>query len=77
MNLFIRGWLQVFLVSIQTWFIAQEFYLGVAAGGFMISYVWTFNVRSAAFGGHLDKIIYSLGAMTGAVCGLWLGARIL
>jgi hypothetical protein len=76
-SLLFRGWLQVFCVSVQTWFLAQNFYPGVAVGGFMISFVWTLNVRSMAIGGWSERIVYSTGAMAGALSGLWVGNLIL
>jgi hypothetical protein len=76
-SLFLRGWLQVFLVSAQTYFIAREFWPGVAVGGFAISFVWTMNVKSAAFGGWPERFVYSSGAMAGALSGLWLGSMVL
>ena len=75
--LFLRGWLQVFLVSIQTWFIANQYYLGVLIGGFGISFVWSLNVKSIAFGEWKERIVYSTGAMIGAVSGLYIGNIIL
>ena len=72
-DLFFRGWLQVALVSAQTWFIAKQYWLGIAVGGFGISFVWTLNVKSMAFGGWAERFVYSAGAMTGALSGLWLG----
>ena len=33
MKNFTFGFLQVFLVSIQTWFIASQYFPGIAAGG--------------------------------------------
>ena len=62
-NLFFRGWLQVFLVSAQTYFITKQYWPGVAIGGFGISFIWTLNVRSMAFGGWAERLIYSTGAI--------------
>jgi hypothetical protein len=43
----------------------------------MISFVWTLNVRSMAIGGWSERIVYSTGAMAGALSGLWVGNLIL
>lgn len=73
MRLFFTGFLQVFLVVINTWLITQKSFLGVFFVGFGISYIWSGNVKKVAFGGQKDRIIYSLGAATGGVTGLTLG----
>ena len=77
MKIFIFGFLQVFLVSAQTYFISRVWWPGVAAGGFLISFVWTLNVRSMAIGGWVDRVLYSTGAMCGAIVGLLVGKAIL
>ena len=76
LKLLITGFLQVFLVTIQTYFIAKVFYVGVLIGGFLISFVWSWNVKKIAFGTMTDRIMYSAGAAIGAVAGLALSAVI-
>lgn len=70
LRLFIRGMVQVALVSAQVYLIAHQRWLGVACTGFAISYVWSHNVRSVAFGGERDRLAYSAGAACGAVAGM-------
>lgn len=70
--LFLTGFLQVSLVSAQTFFIASRFILGIILCGFAISLVWTINVKRVAFGGWIDRIIYASGASAGAVVGFIL-----
>jgi len=70
LKLFLTGFLQVYFVSIQTVFLAKSFYIGVPIMGFMISFVWCFNVKKIAFGSVWDKVIYSTGASIGATLGL-------
>ena len=72
MNLFLTGFLQVFLVAINTYFITKEFYSGVFFISFLISFIWSFNVRKVAFGNLKDRIIYSLGAAFGGLTGLFI-----
>jgi len=72
MRLFLTGFTQVFLVTVQTYFIAKVFYAGVFIVGFLISIVWTWNVRKVAFGSRIDRVTYSLGAAFGALIGLLL-----
>ena len=74
---FTFGFTQVFLVSCQTWFIAKSYWPGLAVCGFLISFVWTLNVRSMAFGGWMDRVIYSTGAMMGALTGVLIGGLII
>jgi len=75
-SLFLTGFLQVFLVTVQTYFISKYFVPGVFIVGFLISFVWSWNVKKIAFGTKLDRIVYSLGAACGAVIGLVLSGLI-
>lgn len=77
MKNFMLGFLQVFLVSAQTYFISRLFWPGIAAGGFLISFVWTLNVRSMSIGSWCDRVTYSAGAMTGALAGVFVSIKIL
>lgn len=70
MNLFITGFLQVFFVAINTYFIANKMLFGTAMAGFTISFIWSFNVKKVAFGTAKDRIIYALGAGFGSLIGL-------
>ena len=69
-GLFITGFLQVFCVTIQTWFISRSYMPGIVVVGFLISFIWSFNVKRIAFGSLLDRIIYSAGASAGATVGI-------
>ena len=75
-KLFTTGFTQVFLVVLNTYFITREFLLGILACGFLISFVWSHNVKKIAFGSELDRIIYSLGAMTGSILAFYFGKSI-
>jgi hypothetical protein len=75
-KLFTTGFTQVFLVVLNTYFITREFLLGILACGFLISFVWSHNVKKIAFGSELDRIIYSLGAMTGSILAFYFGKLI-
>lgn len=70
LRLFATAFLQVYFVAIQTVFLANSFYVGVAIFGFLISFVWTFNVQKVVFGNITQKLIYSAGAMIGSILGL-------
>jgi hypothetical protein len=66
------GFLQVGLISAQTWMIAHGRYSGVFTIGFFISLIWTFNVSAIVGGKWWARICYSLGAALGSLCGMWL-----
>lgn len=68
--LFLTGFAQVALVAINTWQIANNKIVGALIVGFLISLVWTFNVRRVAFATNMDRIIYCLGASAGTATGL-------
>lgn len=69
-KLFITGFLQVFFVAINTYFIFQEFYIGVFLCGWIISLIWSWNVKRVAFGSFRDRMYYSFGAGVGSLVGL-------
>lgn len=70
--LFITGFIQVVLITVNTWQITNGKYMGALVVAFFISFVWTFNVKKVAFGKMAERMIYSTGAMTGCVCGMAL-----
>ena len=73
-TLFSTGFVQVLLVAINTWQIAHGKWLGCMIVGFLISYVWSWNVKKVAFGTHSDRLIYAGGAGLGILAGLSLAA---
>lgn len=70
MKLFLTAFIQVYFVSLNTCFLSTQNYFGVTIAAFMVSLVWCFNVKRIAFGGNVDKIIYSFGATAGSLSGL-------
>ena len=70
MKLFITGFTQVFFVAINTYFLSKEFYIGVFICGFIISLIWSWNVKKVAFGTFKDRLFYALGAGFGSLLGL-------
>lgn len=71
-KLYFTGLVQVALVSLNTVLLASG-RTGLSIGvAFLISYVWTFNVKRAAFGSQGEKLIYSAGAASGAAVGLYI-----
>ena len=73
MKLFLTGFIQVFLVVLNTYFISKDFIAGIVVCSFGISYFWSHNVKKVAFGNEKLRIIYSAGAMTGGIVGYFLG----
>lgn len=69
-RLFITAFLQVALISANTYFISKMVWVGVAACGFGISYLWTLNVKKVSAGTTAERLAYSSGAMLGGVFGL-------
>jgi hypothetical protein len=76
MRLFITGFLQIFFVSINTYLIAKTLFLGIFVCAFMISFIWSFNVKKVAFGTLKDRLLYSFGAGLGSIIGTVLISEI-
>lgn len=69
LTLLLTGFIQVYFVAINTYLISKEMFTGVFICGFLISYIWAWNVKKVSIGCHADRIIYALGA----ACGAWTG----
>jgi hypothetical protein len=67
--LFLTALLQVTFVAMNVIFISGHYIIPMLVTGFLISLVWTLNVKKVAFGGWTDRIVYS----TGALCGTGIG----
>jgi hypothetical protein len=76
MKLFITGFTQVFFVAINTYFISKAIYGGVLICGFLISFIWSWNVKKVAFGTLQDRLWYSFGASVGSLVGLMVSVFI-
>ena len=74
--LFITGFIQVYFVSVNTYFLAKEMYIGVLIAAFMISLIWSFNVKKVAFGSVMDRVTYASGATLGSLAGLYCSSLI-
>ena len=72
MKIFFQSFLQIGLVAINTLLISKQLYLGIFICSFLISLLWAFNVSKIALSDLRKKIIYALGAGTGAITGLFL-----
>ncbi len=71
-GLFLTAFLQVALVASNVTFIAYKMWISLAITGFLISFVWTLNVKRISIGSWTDRFIYSFGAMLGTICGVAL-----
>jgi hypothetical protein len=72
MMTFLYAWLQVSLIALNTYQIASGEWAGALLVGFLISFVWTFNVKRVAFGCWKVRILYSTGAACGTGTGILL-----
>lgn len=70
-KLFITAFIQVFLVSANTYFISKSFYIGIGIAGFGISWFWTSNVKTISVGTKKQRLIYATGAMIGGLTGVF------
>lgn len=70
LTLFVTGFMQVFFVAMNTYFIATKNVYGTGIAGFIISLIWSFNVKKIAFGGVFDRVVYAIGAAVGSLIGL-------
>lgn len=71
LQLFGTGVLQVFFVAVNTVFLSKHIALGILFAAFMISMVWSYNIKKIVFGTLRDRIFYSCGAATGSLLGLY------
>ena len=70
MKLFTTAFLQVALISANTYFIAHKFFIGVVMAGFIISFLWSINVKRASTSSVKERLIYSSGACLGGLTGV-------
>ncbi len=67
--LFLTALVQVTFVAMNVTFIAHQRIVPMLMTGFMISLIWTINVKRVALGGWLDRITYATGALVGTGLG--------
>lgn len=63
------GFLQVIFVAANTVFIAHYELTANFVTAFLISIIWTHNVKKIAFGDESDRLAYATGAAFGSVAG--------
>ena len=69
-KLFIVAFFHVALISANTYFIAQVLYPAIFICSFLISIVWSWNVKKISTGNFKDRTLYSIGASLGGVVGV-------
>lgn len=69
MGTFLICFIQVNLVTINMYQVANLKFAGMALFGFLISLLWTYNVSIVVFSSLKKRIVYSLGGMCGCVVG--------
>lgn len=70
--LFRNGFMYVFLLSANTLAISRLFWVGIAVFGFLISFLWSANVKRAAVSTFTNRVAYAAGAMLGGLCGVFV-----
>jgi hypothetical protein len=80
LELFLTGLMQVILVCLNTYQIAAfvkykspTILIGIFIIGFLISLLWSFNVKKVAFGNLINRVWYAVGAAFGSVIGVIIG----
>jgi hypothetical protein len=72
--LFFTGYLQVFFVAINTYFITKGFWMGILVTSFLISFIWTYNVSrkdgKVSFTNLNTRLAYASGASAGCISGV-------
>lgn len=69
-KLFVTGFLYVFLLSANTYCIANLLWAGIGIFSFLISFLWTVNVKRVATSTIHDRLLYAIGAMCGGLLGV-------
>jgi hypothetical protein len=76
MKLFFTAFTQVFLISINTYFISRTNYQGAIVTTFFINMLWTYNVRKISVGSIKDSLKYATGASFGVILGIYLATKL-
>ena len=68
-KLFLQAFIGVYFVCMNTYFIAKGNLTGIALVSFLISYIWTHNVKKVSTSNEAERVVYSLGAAVGGTLG--------
>lgn len=69
-SIFFSSLLQIFFVSVNTILISKEMIIQAGVCGFLLSLVWTFNIRRIGLASWGERISYCLGAGIGTSGGI-------
>ena len=69
-SIFLSSLLQIFFVSVNTILISKEMVIQAGVCGFLLSFVWTFNIRRITIASWGERISYCLGAAVGTSSGI-------
>lgn len=68
-KIFCTSLIQVTLVAMNVIFISKGMIIPMLATGFLISLIWTFNIKRIVAGNLKESIVYAFGAMVGTGTG--------
>ena len=74
--LFVSSFSHLFLGAYNIWQIANDMPLQVTVVGFLIAFIWTFNVKRISVSSISERLIYSIGAGLGTTCGMIFAKQI-
>lgn len=69
LTLFLTSYLQIAMVAVSTYAIANHLIDMVFMSAFATNWMWTQNVKRIVISGNSDRAIYALGASIGSVTG--------
>ena len=69
-SIFLSSLLQIFFVSVNTILISKEMVIQAGVCGFLLSLVWTFNIKRIGIASWGERISYCLGAGIGTSSGI-------
>lgn len=75
-KVFLTGFLQVFFISINTYFISHSIYIGVGICAFLIAIIWSFNVSAVSYDRKAMMLYYATGSAIGSLLGLYISEAI-
>lgn len=70
-KIFLSSVIQVNMVAMNVVFITNRMVIPMLITGFLISLIWTFNIKKIVAGNMSESIIYALGAMVGTGIGYY------
>jgi len=68
--LFLSSFIHLFLGAYNIWQIANNLPIQVTIVGFLIAFIWTFNVNRITASTMIERIVYSIGAGMGTTFGM-------